>query len=93
MVSEYINSDDIKPLVIECIDRLKLAGAIPKVLVADQGSPHQRLFTLLGASIDKPYFDHCSQGDSIKIFTMWDTPHLLKSLRNNLMSVHVMVAN
>ena len=72
---------DMKTLLLQCIGKLENIGLKVVVVVADQGANNRNMFkTQLGVSEAKPYFMH---GDN-KIFAMYDPPHLLKSIRNNL---------
>ena len=89
--SKRMNSDQVKPMVLDCITKLREIGAIPKVIICDQGGPHRGLYTKLGATIEEPYFDHTHNDIESRIFTLWDTPHLLKSLRNNLINHDIQV--
>ncbi len=72
---------EMKPLIIECIERLDTIGLTVSVLVCDQGSNNQNLVqTELGVSCERPFFLHGSR----KVFVFYDPPHLLKNIRNNL---------
>lgn len=54
-------------------------GLCPKLIVCDQGTSNQSALKLLNISKENPFFfvnDH-------KIFSLYDVPHLLKSVRNN----------
>lgn len=53
----------------------------PKVIICDQDTNNQRAFKLLNITEDKPYF----YVDKNKIVSLYDTPHILKSIRNNLL--------
>ena len=55
-------------------------GLEVKTVVCDQGSNNVKAVKALGVSEDRPYFWH---GDN-KIFLIYDPPHLIKSIRNNL---------
>ena len=85
LFSKNMNLTQIVPMVHECIAKLRSIGAIPKVIVCDQGGPHKGLYTKLGAPIEKPFFVHTLDGIASKIYTLYDSPHLLKSVRNNLL--------
>ena len=51
------------------------------VVVCDQGATNQQLFRILGVTVARPVASINSQ----KIMFMFDVPHLLKNVRNNLM--------
>ena len=70
----------MKELLCECIQKVTEVGLNVKVLIGDQGSNNRNLFEkVLGASPKKPYFTA-----SEKVFVLYDPPHLLRSIRNNL---------
>ena len=76
-----MTGQDLKMLLLECIDKLTNIGLTVIICVCDQGSNNQNLFaTQLGSSETKPFFMHNSR----KVFTLFDPPHLLKNVRNNL---------
>ena len=76
-----ISGETLKNVLLECIEKLVNIGLSVKLVVCDQGSNNRRLFeTLLGATIEKPYF----MATEKKIFVLYDPPHLVKSIRNNL---------
>ena len=76
-----ISGETLKNVLFECIEKLVNIGLSVKLVVCDQGSNNRRLFeTLLGATIEKPYF----MATEKKIFVLYDPPHLVKSIRNNL---------
>lgn len=66
-------------LVKESLNRLLDVGLVPKVLICDQGSNNRALFQRLCAD-STPSFD--LRGS--QVFFMYDPPHLMKSMRNNL---------
>ena len=72
---------EMKTLVIDCIQKLKAIGLTVIVVVGDQGSNNRNLFEKqLGVSLSAPFF----MVDEQKVFVMYDPPHLLKNIRNNL---------
>ena len=58
-----------------------------KCAVCDQGPSNQKLVKLLNATVDKPNF---VQNEN-KVFVVYDPPHLLKSVRNNLQKHNFML--
>ena len=50
-------------------------------MICDQGSNNCSVFRNLGVTADKPYFHHLES----EILVMFDPPHLLKNIRNNLL--------
>jgi hypothetical protein len=54
----------------------------PSAIVCDQSTTNQRLFRTLQISEQQTYFHYKGR----KYFGLFDVPHLLKSIRNNLVS-------
>ena len=85
-VGYFISSGPISGRIMEqllkaCLDQLQAVGLTVVIVICDPGSNKQNLFTTqLGVTIDHPYFLHGAR----KIYTMWDPPHLIKNVRNNL---------
>lgn len=75
-----VNKMILKDLIIDVVNKLFDVGLFPKLIVCDQDASNQSVLKLLNISEDNPFFnvnDH-------KIFSLFDVPHLLKSVRNNL---------
>ena len=73
-------SDTMEDIVKEAIDKLECIGLNIVVVMSDQGSNFYSLATCLEVTPEKPWFVHNGR----KIFFMFDPPHLIKSVRNNL---------
>jgi hypothetical protein len=73
-------ADEMKALLFHCLTECEKHGVKVKVIISDQGPNMQQFVRKLGVTIEQPYFIH----NAIKYFYMFDTPHLLKSVRNNL---------
>jgi len=67
-------------VVCEAIVRLKEIGLNVLAVICDQGATNQQMFRLFGVSADEPCVEICGNN----IFFLFDPPHLLKSVRNNL---------
>ena len=68
-------------LLFQCIRELRQIGLRVVVVVCDQGTNNRNMVqTNLGVTSDRPFF----MCDDEKIFMMYDPPHLVKSIRNNL---------
>ena len=81
LTSGAIGGDKLLPLVKTCIDKLQSIGLTIKAVICDQGSNNRKCFeTLGGVSVEKPYFLH----NDCKVHVIYDPPHLLKNVRNNL---------
>lgn len=72
-----------KLLLEECIKHLTNVGLSVKAVICDQSTTNVKAYKALGVSSENPYF-HTSCGQ--KIVALFDPPHLLKSLRNNLLT-------
>ena len=75
-----ISVPNLKDLVLKCLRLLLDIGLHVKLIVCDQGSNNQSMYKKLGISPQEPYF----YVNEEKIFAMYDPPHLIKSVRNNL---------
>ncbi len=73
-------ADVVQSLLYECLDKCEEAGCKVKVVISDQGPNFQCLANKLNIKASDPYFFHANR----KYFYMFDPPHLLKSIRNNL---------
>ncbi len=71
----------IKSHVLDCLTKLDNIGLVVTIIVCDQGSNNRNLFEKqLGITVEEPYFLHNNR----EVFCMYDPPHLLKNIRNNL---------
>ncbi|KAL0146898.1 hypothetical protein M9458_057837 [Cirrhinus mrigala] len=69
----------LQSLLLEAIRELKAAGMECLVFVCDQGSGNCSMLTRLGVTKEKAYFEV----DAVRVFCLWDPPHLIKNIRNN----------
>ena len=76
-----ISASMLKTLTRSCIEKVSSVGLDVRALICDQGS-NNRSFLEKGekVSIEKPFFE---VGEK-KVFVIYDPPHLLKNIRNNL---------
>ena len=81
LVNGSCSTDILDGLVREAIDKLDAIGLNVKVVMSDMGSNFHSWANYLGITPEKPWFVHNKQ----VIFLMFDPPHLIKSIRNNLM--------
>lgn len=75
-----VKHDVLKQLVENVLISLFETGLCPKIITCDQGTYNQSALKSLGVTKNKPYFFI----DDTKIYALFDVPHLLKSVRNNL---------
>ena len=84
-----VSATKLEELIREAVDRLDDAGLDVRVVICDQGATNRSLASSLGIAAETPFFMHRSK----KIYFMYDPPHLLKSLRNNLKVYNFTVRN
>ena len=70
----------MKDMLLHAIDKLTAAGFTPLVTICDQGSNNRSSIGKLDITVSRPYFEHNCHRD----ICMYDPPHLLKNIRNNL---------
>ena len=76
-----IPGDKLQILVNEALDKLTSIGLTVRAIICDQGSNNRKfLESLEGVCVDQPFFMHAGS----KIHVIYDPPHLLKNVRNNL---------
>ena len=84
----YVFSNSSTPasvviLLQKFINRLFEIGLVPKLVICDQGLTNQSLVkSILKVNETNPFITICDEN----VFFMYDTPHLLKSTRNNLLN-------
>ena len=70
LASGPMGGEEMKNLLLQCIDKLHEIGLTVLVVIGDQGSNNRNMFqTHLHVSKEKPYFLHKSN----KVFVMYDT--------------------
>lgn len=74
-----ISGVKLKTIISSTIHKIYSINLIPKVIICDQGTNNQQLRKLLVVTKNEPWIIY----EDNKIFFMYDTPHLLKSVRNN----------
>lgn len=80
----------LKEIVDKVIVDLYNVDIHVKVLVCDQGVSNLSLSRILNISVDQPYFDvEINEDSTIRIYFLFDVPHLLKSIRNNFIKYPV----
>lgn len=74
-----INHNNLKNIIVKCIEKLSKFGFIVRAKVCDQGTNNRAAYKDLGMNSEKPYFFI----DDKKIFGIYDIPHIFKSRRND----------
>lgn len=80
-VGNSIPPAKLKEVILENIAKLLDVGLKVRTLTSDQGSDFYSSSNLLGVSQENPFFFV----NGSKVFYIYDSPHLLKSTRNNLL--------
>ncbi|KAK3917824.1 Transposable element P transposase [Frankliniella fusca] len=80
-----LTATDFKNIFSECIAAVIDTGLRPRCMVTDGLAKNASAVKGLGATLDSPFFFI----DEHKVFALSDVPHLLKSLRNALMSYNL----
>ncbi|GFN98148.1 transposable element p transposase [Plakobranchus ocellatus] len=70
----------LQHLVIESVRQARALGLTPKLVIWDQGSNNRAVTQRLGVTSQDTYFFV----DGEKVFLIFDPPHLIKNVRNNL---------
>lgn len=82
LVHKSMPGQSLKTIVVSCIEKLQAINLDVLATVCDQGSNNISLFNELGLSPEKTSF----KVQNRDVHFMFDPPHLLKALRNNLMN-------
>ncbi|KAL4085312.1 hypothetical protein QTP88_027171 [Uroleucon formosanum] len=77
-----VKGDDLVLIIKNCVQKVLDLELIPTCIVCDQGTQNRRMFSILKGTEDNPHTTICGQ----KLFLIYDLPHLIKSLRNNLLN-------
>lgn len=80
LVNGACSRDEMDSLMREAIDKLEGIGLTVVVVISDMGSNFQSLAKYLNITPSNPWFLHNNR----KYFVMFDPPHLLKCVSNNL---------
>ena len=80
LVNESCPSEVVKEKLLEVITKISSIGLKVHCVISDLWSNFQKLLKELGVSVTKPWFIHNGR----KIFYLFDSPHLIKAVRNNL---------
>ena len=81
LASGPMSGERMGELLFEAIKLLEESGLEVTLGISDQGSNSINLFQIrLKTGVDKPFFVHQEK----KVFVLYDPPHLIKNVRNNL---------
>lgn len=77
-----INGNELSQIIKQSVKHILNIGLLPTSIVCDQGSQNRKLFNLLGGDESNPF---CKIHEH-SLHLIYDIPHLIKSLRNNLLT-------
>ena len=80
LVNESCPSEKLQAKLYEMIDTLTAVGLHVVTIISDLGSNFQKLLTHLKVTPQQPWFIY----KGMRIVYLFDTPHLIKAIRNNL---------
>lgn len=78
-----ISGSILAKILFDNVSNLIRIGFNVCAVVCDQGANNRKCFSDLNVTLQNPYF-HVNNN---KVFAIYDAPHLIKSIRNNLMAV------
>lgn len=84
-----VGENELINIIKQSVKQILDIGLLPTSIVCDQGSQNRKLFSLLGGTELNPLC--IIHGQSLHL--IFDIPHLIKSLRNNLMSGDIQIKN
>lgn len=70
-----------KNVILDILKKSFNIGLCPKIIVCDHGTNNQSTLKSLIVSEHRPFFFN-----NINIFSLFDVPHLLKSIKNNIIN-------
>ena len=77
-------------MVQRAVSLLEGIGLHVVAVVCDQEASHRQLYAALGATTEQPWF--ASSGGR-RVYTMFDIPHIIKNLRNNMINYDITTAD
>lgn len=75
-----VSGQELKTMLLQNISVANSIDPNIKLTTCDKGSNNRSCYKNLGVSSDKPFFHQVNQGK--KIITIYDSPHLIKSIGN-----------
>lgn len=87
MANATLGSDKQKAIIFEAIKLLKEAGLYPVSVIMDQHPTNVKMAQHLGVTAENPTFSV----ENTTIVLLYDTPHLFKSIRNNLLIKNILL--
>ncbi|KAB0803623.1 hypothetical protein PPYR_00593 [Photinus pyralis] len=75
-----VKANILSELIQKCLEELYICGLKVKATVCDQGTNNRSALKCLGVKNKQPFFFHNDR----KYYALYDVPHLMKSIRNQL---------
>ena len=85
-----VNSDVLKSMIVTLVSKLEAINLNVVAIVCDQESSHRQCLTNMGVTLSSPMFTSDTGND---IHVMYDPPHLIKNVRNNLLKYDIIIGN
>ncbi|KAK3921793.1 DNA transposase [Frankliniella fusca] len=80
-----VPSEVLKQLIFDAIKMCKSIGLNVVSTLSDQGATNRKAISMLRDTCDKGEYEPVYKVDGSTIVHLWDTPHLIKNIRNNLL--------
>lgn len=87
MAESALKSDVQKDKIVEAVRLIRKCNFIPIALTLDQHPTNVKMVAELNATKENPVFYVDGEG----IVVLYDTPHILKSIRNNLFQKNLLI--
>lgn len=84
-----VSGNELVNLIKQSVKQILDIGSLPTSIVCDQGSQNRKLFSLFGGTELNPLC--IIHGQSLNL--IYDIPHLIKILRNNLITGDIQIKN
>ena len=79
-----VSTPDLAVMITECIQKVSLVGLSIRCVVCDQGATNVAALKSLGFTTELPQISVSLNNENRRIHVIFDVPHLLKNVRNNL---------
>ncbi|CAI6371260.1 unnamed protein product [Macrosiphum euphorbiae] len=91
-LSYYFSSTGVKgnqlaEIMKQTVETIVKLGFSPVCITCDQGTANRKMYTLLGGSSENPF----TVIGGRQLFLIYDVPHLVKSVRNNLLTGNIVI--
>jgi hypothetical protein len=87
-VGNSVDASVLKKMLMAVVSKLESAGLSVAAVVCDQEASHRSCLTAMNVSVSEPSF---RSGGGNTVYVMHDPPHLIKNVRNNLLTYDFIV--